>query len=469
MDRFPDGTHMWRKCDGASMAQNYAQQNLALFEPQLHQMFEGTGKAVGEFPVFYYLVGKTYQIFGFSNEIFRWWWWGLLALGFYFLFQWFYLKTKSTTVSILLNIFCFTPPILVYYGIEFLPDTVALALSFGGLYFYEKWRENSSNWSISLGVLFFSLAMLTKVSAGILLVAIASHEIITLQKGGLWNTIKVMLPWVIPFIITLIWLQYAAWYNAQSNNVYFLLDTVPYWTLSVEQIIGVKTNFMEAWFKELVAYKSLWLLVVPFFALGLLWYKKLQKETIPLVVYTLLTGSFILLFFERFGHHDYYIICLYGVLPLAAIYCVSIIKELFYNKLAILFVVLAAIPFVSKNVSFAQTISKTRAHTWNYYNKLDNNLAEIETWLIENGITKETPILSVYDPSPNVSLYYLNRKGLSNIYNQELSEEFVQHARNSGVNYLLVHSEGLKTERERSLYCRDTLSSIGNIHLFKLN
>ena len=108
-------------------------------------------------------------------------------------------------------------------------------------------------------------------------------------------------------------------------------------------------------------------------------------------------------------------------------------------------------------------------HTWNYYNKLDNNLAQIEMWLIENGITKETPILSVYDPSPNVSLYYLNRKGLSNIYNQELSEEFVQHARNIGVNYLLVHSEGLKTERERSLYCRDTLSSIGNIHLFKLN
>ena len=469
MDRFPDGTHMWRKCDGASMAQNYAQQDLPLLEPQLHQMFEGTGKAVGEFPVFYYLVGKTYQIFGFSNEIFRWWWWGLLALGFYFLFQWFYLKTKSTIVSILLNIFCFTPPILVYYGIEFLPDTVALALSFGGLYFYEKWRENSSNWSIYIGVVFFSLAMLTKVSAGILLVAIASFEIITLQKGTLWNTIKVLLPWTVPFIITLIWLQYAAWYNAQSNNVYFLLDTVPYWTLSEEQIIGVKTNFMESWFKELVAYKSLWLLVVPFFALGVLWYKKLQKETIPLVVYTLLTGSFILLFFERFGHHDYYIICLYGVLPLVAIYCVSIIKELFSSKLLLVFVVLAAIPFVSINVSSAQSIAKTRVHTWNYYNKLDNNLAQIEMWLIENGITKETPILSVYDPSPNVSLYYLNRKGLSNIYNQELSEEFVQHARNIGVNYLLVHSEGLKTERERSLYCRDTLSSIGNIHLFKLN
>lgn len=469
MDRFPEGTHMWRKCDGASMAQNYAQKELPLLEPQLHQLFEGSGKAVGEFPVFYYLIGKTYQVFGFSNEIFRWWWWGLLALGFYLLFQWFYLKTKSTIVSVLLNIFCFTPPILVYYGIEFLPDTVALALSFGGLYFYEKWRKHPSKWSVSLGVLFFSLAMLTKVSAGILLVAIASYEIISFQKGKFWNTIKVLLPWAVPFAVTLIWVQYAAWYNAQSGNVYFLLDTVPYWTLSEDQIIGVKTNFMEFWYNELLAYKSLWLLTVPFFALGLLWYKKLQKETVSLVVYALLTGSFVLLFFERFGHHDYYIICLYGGLPLIAAYSVSLIKTMFSSKLMLVIIVVALIPFVAQNVSSAQIIAETRTHTWTFYNKLDNNLTQIEPWLNKNGITKEVPVLSVFDPSPNVSLYYMNRKGLSNIYNQELSEEFIQHAKSIGIKHVLVHSEGLRTERERELYCRDTVSSIGNIHLFKLN
>jgi hypothetical protein len=311
--------------------------------------------------------------------------------------------------------------------------------------------------------------MLTKVSAGILLVAIASYEIISFQKGKFWNTIKVLLPWAAPFAVTLIWVQYAAWYNAQSGNVYFLLDTVPYWTLSEDQIIGVKTNFMEFWYNELLAYKSLWLLTVPFFALGLLWYKKLQKETVPLVVYALLTGSFVLLFFERFGHHDYYIICLYGGLPLIAVYSVSLIKAMFPSKIMLVIIVVASSPFVVQNVSSAQIIAETRTHTWNVYNKLDNNLTQIEPWLNKNGITKEVPVLSVFDPSPNVSLYYMNRKGLSNIYNQELSEEFIQHAKSVGIKHVLVHSEGLRTERERGLYCRDTVSSIGNIHLFKLN
>ena len=99
----------------------------------------------------------------------------------------------------------------------------------------------------------------------------------------------------------------------------------------------------------------------------------------------------------------------------------------------------------------------------------DNNLALIDDWLNENGVTKEVPVLSVYDPSPNVSLYYMNRKGLSNIYHQELTGEFVQHAKNIGIKHLLVHSEGLKTEKEKAIYCRDTISSKGNIHLFKLN
>jgi len=469
MDRFPEGTHMWRKCDGASMAQNYAQNDLPFLEPQLHQRFESSGKAVGEFPLFYYLIGKTYQILGFSNEIFRWWWWGILALGFYLLFQWFYLKTKSTSVSILLNIFCFTPPILVYYGVEFLPDTIALALSFGGLYFYEKWREKAPRNNLYLGLLFFSLAVLTKVSAGILLVALVSYELVTFQKGKLWNTLKALLPWSLPFVLTLIWVQYAAWYNAQFNNVYFLLDTVPYWTLTEAQITGVKTGFMETWYNELLAYKSLWMLTLPFFAFGLLWYKKLQKETVPLVVYAFITVIFVLLFFERFRHHDYYIICLYGILPLLLMYGISIIKVLFKNKLALLLFLLASVPFVAANVSTAQVTAETRSHTWNYYNKLDNNLALIDGWLNENGVTKEVPVLSVYDPSPNVSLYYMNRKGLSNIYHQELTGEFVQHAKNIGIKHLLVHSEGLKTEKEKAIYCRDTISSKGNIHLFKLN
>lgn len=469
MDRFPDGTHVWRKCDGASMAQLYGEKDLPLLEPQMHQLFEGSGKAVGEFPLFYYLVGKTYQVAGTSNSIYRWWWWGILAIGFYCLFQWFYLKTSSTILSILLNIFCFTPPIVVYYGIEFLPDTIALALSFCGLYLYENAKNHSRKVSLAFGVLAFSLAMLTKISAGMLLIAIVTVDVFQLKRAELKSQVMSLLPWSIPFILVLVWIQYASWYNAQTNNVYFLLDTVPYWTLTPDQIAKVKSSFISTWYPEIFAYKSTWLLAVPFFASALLWHKKYRASAIPVVIYGLMVVAFVLLFFERFEAHDYYLICLYGLVPISLVFLHNIFNSLLKNRLLRFTAVLAIIPFVALNVGKAQKTTEKRKQDWDYYNHMDKNLTGIEDWLLENGVEKDEPILSVFDFSPNVSLYYMNRRGLTNLYNNELTLDFVSHARSIGIEHLIVHSQGLQNPENRIKYCSDTLSSYGNIHLFRLN
>ena len=469
MDRFPDGTHVWRKCDGASMALNYAQDNAPLLEPRMHHLFEGSGKAVGEFPVWYYLVGKTYQVFGFSNEVFRWWWWSLLFLGFYFLFQWFYLKTNSTTVSILSIVFCFSPPILVYYGIEFLPDTVALALSFIGMYAFEKWRVESSKLFLLLGVLGFSLAMLTKVSAGMVLVAMGVAYLFELSKKDWKKQLVQALPWVLPLVITLVWVKYAAWYNAQTNNVYFLLDTVPYWTLTVEQIAAVKQNFMNSWFGELFGYKGSWILLTPLFAVGVFWLKKVRNEAISLTTYGGLTLLFVLLFFERFQHHDSYILCLYAMVPLALMFLYRVYVATNPNKLITLAVLIIATPYVSKNVSGAQKLVESRSATWSHYNNFNEDFYHLDDWLTTQGIKKDSPILSVYDFSPNVTLYFMNRKGLTNLYHHELTDEFVAHAKGIGIKHLLVHGKGLQNPKNAQKYCSDTLASYVNIHLFELN
>ncbi len=469
MDRFPEGTHLWRKCDGASIAQNYAQYDLPFLKPEMHNMFEGSGQAVGEFPIWYFLVGKTYQVAGFSNSFFRWWWWGLLFIGFYFLFQWFYIKTTSTAFSLAFTVFCFTPPILVYYGVGFLPDTVALALSFVGLYLFEQWRRYGRNTHKTLAILVFTLAILTKVSAAILLLSLLSITLLTINRSNWVETVKSLIPWSFPFVATFFWVQYAAWYNSQTNNVYFLLGTVPYWSLTAEQIAGVQASFMELWYYELFAYKSHWLLTVPFFAAAILWSKKLIKETLPVVVFALITVLFVLLFYERFKNHDYYIISLYGMVPLCISFVVSAFlqtKPAAYVKLLTLAIVL---PFIAQNVSATQRIVENRTNTWNYYNKTDRTLIDVDAWLTKNGVDKSTPVLSVFDPSPNVSLYFMNRKGLTNLYQHKVDSAYINKAKKMGIKYLLVHSEGFGLEKNKKLYCQDTLASYGNIHLFELN
>ena len=70
----PQPHHLWRQTDCVSLAWNYYDTTVNLFEPAIHNQFADdwtSGKTAGEFPILYWLVGMLWRITGPSEFTFR--------------------------------------------------------------------------------------------------------------------------------------------------------------------------------------------------------------------------------------------------------------------------------------------------------------------------------------------------------------------------------------------------------------
>ena len=168
----PNGRHIWRQSDCTSMAWHYYSTTANLFTPHIHNHIIGNGKAAGEFPIIYWLVGMLYRIFGPYEGIFRvvnllFVWTGLVFLG-----KTIRLITEDRFWGWTIPILLFASPVLVFYAFGFMPEPPAMGLSMVGWYYFFLFREKSESRHFYWTLLFFTLAGLIKISSAISLIAI---------------------------------------------------------------------------------------------------------------------------------------------------------------------------------------------------------------------------------------------------------------------------------------------------------
>ena len=65
------GVHSWRQADTSAMARHFALQNTPIWLPQIDWSGSSQGFVECEFPIFPYLVGQLYKIFGINESIGR--------------------------------------------------------------------------------------------------------------------------------------------------------------------------------------------------------------------------------------------------------------------------------------------------------------------------------------------------------------------------------------------------------------
>jgi len=254
----PQSIHIWRQTNSLSIAQNYYDHNNSLLEPQLHSQFCGdgtSGKSAGEFPIIYYSVAKLWKVFGVHEWIFRMVQLLILFLGLFSLFEISNYFIKNQLLAGFVGLMLFTSPMLVFYGINFLPDGPSLALIFSGWYFVLRYHLSKKYYFLWISAFFFSFAVMTKITSAFSLIAFVLwlfYEWLLIPKERrIFNyRIKQVIPFFAIVILSSGWYRYVEYYNFLNQGEFSFHGVWPIWRLTSKEWAEIKDAVSEVFFKE---------------------------------------------------------------------------------------------------------------------------------------------------------------------------------------------------------------------------
>ena len=478
---YPQSADMWRQADCASFAFNYYQHGMHFFEPEIHNLLSGSGKAVGEFPIIYYCVAFLYKIFGPHIFIFRLFNLVIFYFGLTALFKLTYRLTSDIFFAIVTPLLFFSTPLVLFYANNFLSDVPSVSFVFIAFNYILSYKESHKLKHFWIAMLFFTLAALLKANSIIVFVALGSLFFIEWNNWGVEEKTKIFkhnlinaLGFAASLILVIVWYRWVIHYNETNHSIFLGTQAWPGWPLwevSNEDFVSSLVVF----FHNL---NELFTLPLSVLFLFLLLFVLLNLNSLPY----LLKGTFILLitgmvifymfFYVGFRNQSYYYINLL-VLPIFTFICSAIIVS---KKL----------PFVFNSNVFRflifglllVSIYNGKASTKVFYRdgwkhaKLNKNFYDkaFPSYLKSIGITPSDTVLSVPDDTPNTSLYMLNTKGWSN-YGFEYGKLTIRAIENkikNGCKYLVVSDSTLLSDSTLIPYLNTPIGNFGNIYFFKL-
>ena len=201
---------------------------------------------------------------------------------------------------------------------------------------------------------------------------------------------------------------------------------------------------------------------------------------------------YIIIFFQGFTVHDYYLTNLLVFIPLVLITFLNYLKKnrisLFYSKafrglaiVALLLLIYSTMVIQRMKYDLGDTFVK---HTiivddntksfWRFhhdeYERKYKALTSITTYLRELGIQRTDPVLSLPDGSPNITLYMMDQKGRSGygLNRPDVThriDEFIE----SGIQYLIINEPGYLNNEFIKPYITNKIGEYENIQIFKLS
>ena len=192
------GIHAWRQADTAAMARNFYETQLAhpglnnlwrLFYPQVD--WGGGGYAETEFPLYPAIASGLYHIFGVHTACVR-----LLSvcsslLGLYFLYRLVEL-CFDRSAAFWAGLFYAILPLSVFYGRTVQPESLVIASTLGGLYFFKRWLAEEKVRYLAAAWVFSAIALLTKVlplvylGIPLLFLAVLKYRARVFRRLDLW-------------------------------------------------------------------------------------------------------------------------------------------------------------------------------------------------------------------------------------------------------------------------------------------
>lgn len=420
MKQRPQSVHMWAMCDRGSIARNYAQEEMNLFLPRVHETKEGDGITGLEFPIMNYGAAVLYKIFGFSEFWYRLLMFIVYACGLYasYLITGFFLNNISYRY---LSIFLFSiTPILTYYAANFIPDTASFGFMMIAWYFFFSYFKQPSFFRFIFLTLFASLAVLIKLTSAIgviIMIGLIVWSYIRKKNFELTN-LKFTRPLVlasclIVFGLTYSWYTYAKYLNDTYGLTVFLMKSMR--PESWEAIKNVAKHINEIWvqFYFPKAFYYLFLVTIGFIVYQI---RKVNEQLILIFIgYFFGVLSFVYMMFVQFGDHDYYIITLLPLLFFMFLLAFNSLEKLKIGSKFNSGIVLVLIAFLLFGVKFNRAHQKFRMdeHCWLYDWSRYKDYQTVEPYVKELGLNSTDKVIAILDYSPNIALYFLNLKGWS--------------------------------------------------------
>lgn len=445
------GIHEWRMSDGLAFAYRYYQGG-DFFEPRLFCLLSDnleTGKMVGEFPLIYWLAGKLWYWFTYSELLYRLLSFSLTIIGFSSLYKVLKDLFKSTLIGLGVTLICFSSPIILYYGVSFVTNMHAFSFALLGWYFFYFGYFKHQKFYLGLSVWAFALAGLLKVTAAASLFLLLPLIIWRIYKTRKIAFVNIALP--LGFFIY--W--YAVFlpnYTALHQGKYTINGLWPLWELTQQNIDDAVKFFKEITFWSLQS--PILSLLFPIFIVAAFYIKGKQGAFFIYMTIGYIVGFtvYLIFWFGAVNSHDYYftnfLIMLFFLLVTGIYFIMNRFPKSFHSmkfKIPFIFFVLFSISYGANNLrmrysdqlTYWKGFAKVFSHDiepgyweWMAQNSKAKQLRGIDKYLDSLGILETDRIIYISDPSFSIEPYSAKREGYTQqfmCWNQDQLKAATEH------------------------------------------
>lgn len=472
----PQGPHQWRQADCLSYTLNYYKEDISFWEPRVHNLGEdGEGKAVSEFPIVYFSVSRLWRLFGQHEWMYRLIVFLFSFFGLIVLWRWATAYVgRSWSLGIALMLAC--SPIFAYYSNNFLMNIPALSTALMALFSFDKFRrEGRLRWLI-FSMILFSFSGLLKITGLLGYFAILGYVllvwvgVISDVRLKIRKTVVIVSLLLLPLLINVWWYAWAMDYNQGLGNGFFLLGILPIWNYNWDEISHTLSNVSQFWFGQYQLPAAQLAEVVMLFAL-IYWRKKLNPFLSTLAFLTSIGMlCYILLFFQVFADHDYYMVEMLLVWVLIAVCFVDLIYRQWAAKRVYFVIVSMCLILLGWSVVHVRAQMDFRYHTpWlNTHEKRNMVFENIEPWLREKGIDRTDAVLIWPERSINIPLYFADQKGWTR-FNTGLEDlEKVDKLISRGLKYFILTDPELIKANYLEPYLQSPIGQFDQVYLYDL-
>lgn len=478
--QLPHSVHAWRQADALSLAMNFHADAWA-WAPRMHFVHSEGGRAVGEFPLTYYICAGIWTLAGREMPALLPVLHALLAgWGLWALYQWARERTASVPAAAVAVGAVALTPLAAYYAGNYLVNFAALGAVFAG--WWAGWRavERPGQWGWAAATAgAFALAVLWRPTMAVGLVPVA----VKAWTGRRWEVGAAL---AVALACGVAWVVHATGYNRASGSVYFLTTVRPWWEAADpaavwEQLRSVR---IPEWGTRATRLGVGGLAVVA--AVGAVRRGRWAAAAMGTGVVAGL-GVYFALWFSNLDVHDYYLIEGLMVPPLAVVGAAAAVRAWGPGHRRGLWAVCAVVLAVQIPATAARTRAK-RGETdtrlaavfvpgwlreeyawlaWDERRRLDPLAAK--RGALHRLLGSDAVVLSFPDPTPNLTLTRMDLRGFTDLYENELvGAARCAHFAARGATHLVVNDTAALTRHDWGPWLDRPVVDWGDVRVYDL-